>query len=276
MKDTAPDQLPEGAEAALPPRAAELVLHRRGSTVWKVTTERGVFAVKAGRPVAAYFWTGLAPGREAAVLRQLSHEDIHDGKWAGGTWNAQPWHPGTSLYDLWAHHRTGERPPRPSFAEARACAAALAELHEQGWVHGDVQPAHLLLDGRGAALVDLSLATGGQVPPEVDFAYRGCLVHYEAPEIAQDVLEQGTATPTRASDVYALGASLMVSATGWRHVAYPDDASREEQRRAIVRTRHRPVTVAGPMGKLIEAMLRRDPADRPTSAEVRETLYRQG
>lgn len=276
MIHTLPEELPEDAQAALAPQSGELFLHRRGSTVWRVTTERGVFAVKAGRPTTAHAWTALAPGREAAVLRQLSREGIHDGKWTGGTWNAQPWHPGTSLYDLWAHHRTGERPPVPSFAEARACAAALAELHEQGWVHGDVQPAHLLLDGRGAVLIDLALAAGGLVPPEVDFAYRGCLVHYEAPEIAREVLDRGSAAPTRASDVYALGASLMISATGWRHVAYPDDATREEQRRAIVGTRHRPVTVAGPMGRLIEAMLCRDPADRPTSAEIRDALDQRG
>ncbi|KUN94507.1 hypothetical protein AQJ67_36870 [Streptomyces caeruleatus] len=89
-----------------------------------------------------------------------------------------------------------------------------------------------------------------------------------APEISQSVLDTGEAVPTAKADSYALGASLFISATGWRAVAYPDDASREEQRQAVVEGPHRPVNVPGVLGKLIEHMLSPAPDDRPTLAEV--------
>ncbi|MFI9260770.1 hypothetical protein ACIGT4_24175 [Streptomyces sioyaensis] len=45
-----------------------------------------------------------------------------------------------------------------------------------------------------------------------------------------------------------------------------------DQRRAIVATFHRRVDVPGTLGELIAQMMHRDPADRPTSAEVRAAL----
>ncbi|MFF7337123.1 hypothetical protein ACFZAT_07235 [Streptomyces sp. NPDC008163] len=71
----------------------------------------------------------------------------------------------------------------------------------------------------------LSSAQGRYVPDGVDFAYRGHLVRYEAPKIARSVLQTGFAIPTREPDVCALDASSMISATGMRHVAHPDDAA---------------------------------------------------
>ena len=50
------------------------------------------------------------------------------------------------------------------------------------------------------------LAQGGNVPEGYDFPFRGCLVHYEAPEIVRRVLATGEAEPTEEADLYALGA----------------------------------------------------------------------
>lgn len=240
--------------------------------MWYIETDAGARAVKIGYPSRTHAHTALAPSREAHILRSLGADDVHDGQWAEGTWSIQPWHGGLSLHDKWAECRRPGRATPPDRPDAVAAATALADLHRTGWVHGDVQPAHLILDATGATLIDLGLARGGYVPPRWDFPYRGCLVHYEAPEIARSVLAHGTARPTRESDVYALGASLLISATGWRHVAYPDDAPREEQRRAVVENPHRPVTIAGDLGTVVDAMLSHRPADRPTAAEVRDTL----
>ncbi|MEV6730038.1 protein kinase [Streptomyces sp. NPDC051364] len=257
----------------LNPKAKTLVANRRGSSVWKVETGFGPYAVKVGYPSKTHTWTALAPAREAAVLRQLTPERILSAEWEHGTWNAQPWRNGDSLYELWEPHRFETSPPTPDLGEALSCAVALATLHEKGWVHGDVQPAHFVI-GRSAGtfLIDLGLAQGGKVPREYDFSYHGCLVHYEAPEISGSVLRTGYAVPTRESDVYGLGASLFISATGSRHVDYPDDAERWEQRRAIVDKPHRDVNVPGVLGKLIEAMMSRRIADRPSSTEVCEEL----
>lgn len=183
--------------------------------------------MKVGYPSRTHAWTALASAREVAVLRRLTRERILSGEWEYGTWGAQPWRRGDSLYDRWAFCRSGEA--EPSLGEVLSCAVALSALHGMGWAHGDVQPAHFLVDESGGAfLIDLALSVGGPIPRAYDFPYRGCLVHYEAPEFSASVLGSGTATPTREADVYALGAALFISATGWRHVAYPDDASPAE------------------------------------------------
>ncbi len=269
---TPPKSLPRGVLEVITPTLKRPVVNRRGSTVWYVETDDGPRAVKIGYPSKTHAHTALAPSREANILRSLGANGIHDGEWAEGTWSVQPWHTGPSLYEKWAQHRAPGTGTSPSLLDALMSATALADLHRMGWVHGDVQPAHLIMGAAGATLIDLGLARGGHVPSRWDFPYRGCLVHYEAPEISRSVLDHKTAEPTRESDVYALGASFLISATGWRHVAYPDDAHRDDQRRAIVEKEHRPVTIAGELGKLVDAMLSYQPADRPTATEVCDVL----
>ncbi|UFQ20169.1 protein kinase [Streptomyces huasconensis] len=259
---------------------SRVVLDRRGSTVWHVRTEDAEYAVKLGYPIAAtdqweaVGWTALAPAREGAVLQQLGVAAALYGVWDQGTWNVQPWYRGTDLQALWQPYRTRDSLSRPPIRDALSCARTLAELHDKGYAHGDIQPAHFIIgDGpHGAALIDLALTHGAEIPARFDFPYRGCLVHYEAPEISRSVLEFGEATPTQEADVYGLGATLFMSATGWRHVEYPDDAPRAEQRRAVADRTHRPVNVAGPLGWLINDMLRSEPRDRPSMHEVCKTL----
>ncbi|GAA3376995.1 hypothetical protein GCM10020367_50890 [Streptomyces sannanensis] len=67
------------------------------------------------------------------------------------------------------------------------------ELHSRGWAHGDVQPAHFIIGPERTHLIDLALARGGHVPEGNDFPFRGCLVHYEAPETEQRRLPSNTA-----------------------------------------------------------------------------------
>lgn len=278
-----PYALPDELESSLAPRARRLVLNRRGSTVWRVVNAAGRYAVKLGYPAApTHAYTALAPAREAEVLRQLGREDVTSGEWRLGTWNVQPWYPGQSLWERWEPHRTGQLgSPRPPTGDelrvAAACARQLAELHAAGWVHGDVQPAHFLLGPRSDTpsaprLIDLALARGGRVPARYDFPYRGCLVHYESPEISRSVLATGEAVPTRQSDVFALGASLFLSLTGRRAIDFPADAERADQRRVIATGAHREVTVPGPLGAAIAAMLRPEPEDRPSAGEVCRAL----
>ncbi|WP_326617514.1 protein kinase [Streptomyces anulatus] len=263
---------------ALMPTAQHLVINRRGSTVWEVESHRGRYAVKLGYPIdatpdwTAQPWTALAPAREGAVLYRLGFDDVAYGEWERGTWNFQPWHEGPDLYRLWEPCRQRGSPVEPHTGVALGCVEALAELHAKGWAHGDVQPAHFIIGPDRTHLIDLALARGGRVPEGYDFPFRGCLVHYEAPEIARSVLATGEAEPTRAADIYALGASLLISATGWRAVEYPDDAPRRVQREAVASGRRRRVKVPGELGELIDAMLSTAPEDRPTIYEVGKAL----
>ncbi|MCI3902539.1 protein kinase [Streptomyces spectabilis] len=264
----------------LDPSESRVVVDRRGSTVWHVRTQDAEYAVKLGYPIEATAdwpaaeWTARAPAREGAVLQHLGSAAAHYGVWEQGTWNVQPWHTGSDLYALWKPHRTRHGMSRPPVRDALASARALAELHDRGCIHGDVQPMHFILgeEPASATLIDLALVRGATVPQRFDFPYPGCLVHYEAPEISRSVLERGEAEPTQEADVYGFGASLLMAATGWRHVEYPDTAPRAEQRRYIVERTHRPVNIAGMLGWLVNDMLRPDSRDRPTMSEVCKTL----
>ncbi|MFJ2771884.1 protein kinase [Streptomyces sp. NPDC087300] len=209
----------------------------------------------------------LAPAREAAVLHALGRPHIAYGPWDRGTFSVQPWYDGVALWPLWEYRRKGAQTPI-DYEIAAQCAEALDRLHSDGWVHGDMQPAHLIVDGGSVHLIDLAFAHGGSVNSRYDFPYPGCLVHYEAPEISRAVLATGTATPSPAADVYALGASLLISATGIRAMEYPDHAEREEQRQAIVDNKRRPFDLPVPFGGMIDRMLSYEPCDRPALSEV--------
>ncbi|MEV5987143.1 protein kinase [Streptomyces sp. NPDC052051] len=271
-------ELPIVVRDALMPSAQRLVTNRRGSTVWEVQSHRGKYAVKLGYPVEATAdwpaqpWTALAPAREGAILYRLGFQDMAYGEWKHGTWNFQPWREGPDLYKLWEPCREQGSSITPQTGVALGCVEALAELHRAGWAHGDVQPAHFVVGPERTHLIDLALARGGNVPEGYDFPFRGCLVHYEAPEIARSVLATGEAEPTQEADIYALGASLLISATGWRAVEYPDDAPRSVQREAVASGQRRPVKVLGELGELIDAMLSPAPEDRPTTFEVAKAL----
>ncbi|MEU3184832.1 protein kinase [Streptomyces sp. NPDC006923] len=273
-----PPELPIVVVDALMPKAQRLVVNRRGSMVWEVESHRGQYAVKVGYPIEATAawpaqpWTALAPAREGAVLYRIGFNDFAYGEWERGTWNIQPWREGPDLYELWKPCREPDSRTEPHISVALGCVEALAELHAKGWAHGDVQPAHFIIGPERTHLIDLALARGGHIPEWYDFPFRGCLVHYEAPEIARSVLATGEAEATQEADVYALGASLLISATGWRAVEYPDDASRPEQRRAVASGKRRPVRVRGELGELIDAMLSSAPEDRPTIYEVGKAL----
>ncbi|WP_434097431.1 protein kinase [Streptomyces massasporeus] len=260
------------------PTSQRLVLNRRGSMVWEVQSHRGHYAVKVGYPIEATAdwpaqpWTALAPAREGAVLHRLGFDDFAYGEWERGTWNFQPWHEGPDLHQLWEPCRRQDPSIAPDTRVALGCVEVLAELHANGWAHGDVQPAHFIVGPERTHLIDLALARGGHVPEGYDFPFCGCLVHYEAPEIARSVLATGEAEPTPEADIYALGASLLISATGWRAVEYPDDAPRPVQREAVANGRRRAVKAPGELGELIEAMLSQAPEDRPTIYEVVKAL----
>ncbi|HEY8984512.1 MAG TPA: protein kinase [Streptomyces sp.] len=271
-------ELPIVVLHALMPTNWRLVTSRRGSTVWEVHSPRGHYAVKLGHPIEAtpdwpaQPWTALAPAREGAVLSRLGSEDFAYGEWEQGTWNFQPWRDGPDLHRLWEPCRQPDATAEPHTSVALSCVEALAQLHAKGWAHGDIQPAHFIIGPDRTHLIDLALAHGANVPKGYDFPFRGCLVHYEAPEISRSVLTTGQAEPTPEADVYALGASLLISATGWRAVEYPDDAPRPVQREAVASGKRRPVKAPGKLGELIDAMLSHNPKDRPTLREVAAAL----
>lgn len=104
---------------------------------------------------------------------------------------------------------TGPVQPRlkPGIAIAiiRDCLAALAALHREGIVHGDIKPSNIMLKRTGnAKIVDIGSAVELEnAPPR-----RTCTPAYAAPE----VLERGECTPR--SDLASLGYVLVEMLSG--------------------------------------------------------------
>ncbi|MGH3825256.1 MAG: protein kinase domain-containing protein [Pseudonocardiaceae bacterium] len=93
-------------------------------------------------------------------------------------------------------------------AAVRHAALAAHALHEAGIVHGDIKPANILLAPEGAKLTDLGLA---------QFLIPGStltgMTQLESVEFVDPALLRGD-RPSRATEVWALGASLHKALTG--------------------------------------------------------------
>ncbi|MGI5213916.1 protein kinase domain-containing protein [Plantactinospora sp. CA-290183] len=98
--------------------------------------------------------------------------------------------------------RAGPLPPAVAADVAAQVAAALGYLHGRGIVHGDVKPGNLIVpaDGGPVRLVDFGAARWAG--PEPWWPATQATPEYVAPEVVAG------ATPSAASDVYALGIVL--------------------------------------------------------------------
>ncbi|MCU0673011.1 MAG: protein kinase [Myxococcota bacterium] len=213
--------------------------------------------------------------REATVLAQLSHPGIvrYVAHSASGedAWLAMEWLEG---------HTLAERLMREplSIAEtialARLTAAALQVAHQRGFVHRDVKPANLFLEGGDPArtkVLDFGIARGvvGGHPLTGTGAAIGT-PHYMSPEQARAERSVGART-----DVYALGVVLFEALAGLRPfegetpIAVLAKILLEEPPSLVTA---RPDVPSG-LDALVRAMLAKDPAERPADgAAVLEAL----
>lgn len=159
--------------------------------------------------------------REAQLLSLSRHPALPSLEGVGtdtdGPFVLETWTEGASIRALVEGWRLRGLvvPPRLVAHLAHAAATALAELHALAdaegplaIVHGDLGPDHVVMSPLGEArFVDFGAARYRGMLPSLSFGDRGTLP-FVAPEVAR-----GEVTPSQASDVYALAATLLFLAT---------------------------------------------------------------
>jgi ATP/maltotriose-dependent transcriptional regulator MalT len=187
---------------------------------------------------------------------------------SGRPFIVMPYHAKDSLEALIRRH--GPLNWRETLSIGVKLAGALDAAHRVGTLHRDVKPANILLTDYGEPqLTDFGIAriAGG-------FETATGVITGSPAFTAPEVLEG--ATPTVASDIYSLGATLFCALTG--HAAY-ERRSGEQVVAQFLRIASEPVPDLRDQGlpddvsAAIEVAMARDPADRPaTVAELGERL----
>jgi serine/threonine protein kinase len=177
-------------------------------------------------------------------------------------WLATAYVPAPSLSRL--VRACGPQPLATIWWLAAGCAEALESIHGVGLVHRDLKPSNVLVAPDGPRVIDFGVARAAErIQLTVTRGAVGTPA-YMAPEQARD-----TRQASMASDVFALGATLLFAATG--HAPYEGETVMD----VLVRLATEPPDLAGlpaELTEIITACLARSPRDRPTSAALLSQL----
>lgn len=269
------------------PTCVQQITDRRGAAVWRVDTHgSGSFALKyVTQGEAGPHDPVILVRREGAVLKEvgsLAGEIFVDaGEIDGTPFLVTRWLEGAVSSDKLAKQLLQEG-TEPDIARlillAERMTESVARVHAAGWVHGDVQPAHFLVDPQTTVqLVDWALAR--RENRSDGHSHGGCLVHYAAPEVAASMLRGDAETGyNQSAEVYGLCATLFFLFTGSVAVDYGSEPEEMGPRRL----RHRLERIAsgkhfrGPgsrwdntaVVRAIQAGLQPEPGDRPPAATL--------
>ncbi|EHR52211.1 serine/threonine protein kinase [Saccharomonospora marina XMU15] len=242
--------------------------------VWRATDEQ------LGRAVAIKQMS-LHPGSEEALTEQAVQRATREARVA-----ARLRHPhAVTVYDVVRHDgkpclvmeflssrslaavlaEQGRLPASSVALIAKQIAGALAAAHEEGIVHRDVKPGNILITAEDTAkIVDfgVSRATG-----EATVTDAGTIVGtpaFLAPEVARG------SHATVASDVFSLGATMYAALEG--HSPFGETDATIALLARVARGRITPPETTGPVADVVSAMLRNDPAERPSMRQVHEAF----
>jgi eukaryotic-like serine/threonine-protein kinase len=154
---------------------------------------------------------------------------------------------------------TGPLSPRRAAEVGRQLLSALSVAHTAGVMHRDVKPSNVLLgtDDR-AVLTDFGIATFQDDPKLTQTGMVMGSPGFTAPER----IRGEDASP--ASDLWSLGATLFAAVEG--HGPFEKRGGAITTMSAIINEDAPEAPTAGPLGPVIAALLRREPADRPDAA----------
>ncbi|HEY0813792.1 MAG TPA: serine/threonine-protein kinase [Pseudonocardia sp.] len=243
--------------------------------VWRGTDEL------LNRPVAIKELLPLAPGTSAADVEESRQRILREGRISARLRHAHV----ISMFDVVIHddrpwlvmeylpsdslatvlRRKGPLLPVQVAAIGRDVADGLAAAHLAGVVHRDVKPGNVLIGGDG--LVKLTDFGVSRAVDDVQLTRTGLIAGtpaFLAPEIAQG------RTPTAASDVFALGATLYAAVEGVPPFGLDENAYALLHK--VATGTPEPPQHAGPLTAVLMRLLAVDPDERPSAAQARDLL----
>jgi len=249
-------------------RLAKRVGHGATADVWRTHDEL------LDRDVAIKLFRAHNPihnsiGAEARLTARVRHPNViavHDLVLHRGTaCLVLDHHPGVSLAELLRdRHRL---PPRVVAALGLQLSAALEAVHEAGIVHCDVKPANLMIaDNGGLVLIDFGIAELDGGEPAHPDRRTGAVVGsptYTAPELVAG------GRPRPASDMWSLGTVLFTAAQGRPPFLHEGLAPTLT---SVLHDPPPPASRAGRLRPLVEQLLVKDSAARPSAAAIRRML----
>ncbi|WP_329161472.1 protein kinase [Streptomyces sp. NBC_01717] len=239
-------------------RAHDEVLHR---TVAVKELTAGLYVAEADRVVLH-----ARTQKEARAAARITHPGVvtvHDVvEYDNRPWIVMQYVDGPSLAD--AAKESGEIAPREAARIGLHVLSALRAAHSAGVLHRDVKPGNVLLARDGQVLLtdfgiaaiegDSTITRTGELVGSID---------YLAPERVRG------GDPGPASDLWSLGATLYTAVEGCSPFRRTSPISTMQ---AVVTEEPPPPSRAGALAPVITALLRKDPADRPSAAETERML----
>ncbi|MEU1213680.1 protein kinase [Streptomyces sp. NPDC005791] len=239
-------------------RAQDEVLHR---TVAVKELTAGLYVAEADRAVLH-----ARTQKEARAAARITHPGVvtvHDViEYDDRPWIVMQYVDGPSLAD--ATKESGEVEPREAARIGLHVLSALRAAHGAGVLHRDVKPGNVLLARDGQVLLtdfgiaaiegDSTITRTGELVGSID---------YLAPERVRG------GDPGPASDLWSLGATLYTAVEGTSPFRRTSPISTMQ---AVVAEEPPPPVHGGALAPVITALLRKDPADRPTAEQTERML----
>ncbi|MHB1155538.1 MAG: serine/threonine-protein kinase [Phycisphaerales bacterium] len=210
--------------------------------------------------------------REARAAAQLEHPNVvrvyeinqHRGWW----YIAYELIEGGNLKSI--IKTIGPLPPHRACPMIADAAAALAAAHDAGIIHRDIKPSNLMLARTGRCkIMDFGLVRLADPADPVDFTDKSVgTPQYMPPEIIQ------RQSPTPASDIYCLGATLYFALTGEPPFSGKTvhEIIQHHLRTPAPNLLDKAPACSPILARLVARMLAKNPADRPTASEIAAAL----